>query len=72
MALTIIVIKVSVDEVQSDEWNITLNLTCEDGATEVINQDLTIPYRTGQDIETKVKTLQADMQAAIDEYNSEQ
>ena len=72
MALQIEVTKVSVSEQMDKLWNITLNLKCTDDSVEVINQDFSISYRTGQDAEIKVKSLLAEMQEAIDDYKDEQ
>ena len=69
---TINVTKVSVSQQMDKLWNIVLNLTCSESAVEVINQDFSIRYRTGQDAEAKAKELLGGMQAAIDEWNSEQ
>ncbi len=72
MALTLQVTKKSVQTSQSGLWIITLNLQGLDGATEVINQDFQIRYKTGQDVEVKVKAIQEEMQRFIDNYKSEQ
>ena len=72
MALVPTVTKVSVKEAMDKMWNITLNLSVMDGAVEVINQDFSLRYRQGQDIEIKVKAILADMQEAIDDYKTEQ
>ena len=72
MTLTITISKKSVSKQQEGLWNITLNLTCQENSTEVINQDFNVRYKTGQDIETKVAEIQVKMQEAIDKYKSEQ
>ena len=72
MALTILVTKKSVTQSQDRLWNITLNLSCKDGVPEVINQDFSFRYKTGQDIEVVVKKIQEEMQRVIDYYKSSQ
>lgn len=72
MALVITVIKKEVSLQQDKLWNIILNMICTDAAVEVINQDFSTRYRTGDDIDDKTAGLFADMQAVIDEYNAEQ
>jgi len=72
MALTILVTKKSVTQSQGGLWNITLNLTCQDVAIEVINQDFSIRYKTGQDIEVIVGNIQEEMQRVINYYKSSQ
>ena len=72
MALTVIVTKKEVSEQLDKLWNITLNLVCEESSVEVLNQDFSIRYRTGEDIADKEAAIQADMQNAIDEYKDEQ
>ena len=72
MALTILVIKKSVTQSQDGLWNITLNLNCKDGVPEVINQDFSVRYKTGQDIEVMVKKVQEEIQKVINYYKSSQ
>ncbi len=72
MALTIFVTKKSVTQSQSGLWNITLNLVCKDGTPEVINQDFSMRYKVGQDVEVVVKKIQEEMQRVIDYYKSSQ
>jgi len=72
MALTVLVTKKSVTQSQDGLWNIILNLTCKDGTSEVINQDFSIRYKTGQDIEGVVKKIQEEMQRVIGYYKSSQ
>jgi hypothetical protein len=72
MALTITVTKKSVTQSQEGLWLITLNLVCLDAAVEVINQDFTMKYKTGQDVEVKVKLLQEEMQDVINYYKASQ
>ncbi len=47
MALTYTVTKKSVTKVQVGLFHIIHNLTCLDGAVEVINQDVSVEYRAG-------------------------
>jgi len=70
MALTINISKVSVSKQMEGLWNITLNLKCDD-TTEVINQDFSIRYRTGQDITEVINKIQNKMQKCINDYKSE-
>lgn len=72
MALIILVTKKSVTQVQEGLWNITLNLICNDGVPEVINQDFSMRYKTGQDVEVVVKKIQEEMQKVINYYKSSQ
>jgi hypothetical protein len=72
MALTLQVTKKSVQTSQRGLWIITLNLQGLDGTTEVINRDFSIRYKTGQDMEVKVKGIQEEMQELIANYKSEQ
>jgi hypothetical protein len=72
MALATTVTKKSVTEVQSKLWNVTLNMTLDDGAEEVINKDYALHYRLGDSIAAKQATWVALMQADIDKYKSEQ
>ncbi len=72
MALSITVTKKSVTQSQDGLWGITLNLVCKDGVPEVINQDFSMRYKTGQDIEVVVKRLQEEMQRIINYYKSSQ
>ncbi len=72
MALTISVAKKSVSQSQSGLWNITLNMICKDGVSEVINQDFSMRYKAGQDVEVEVKKVQEGMQRVIDYYKASQ
>lgn len=71
MALVSTVTKKSVTEVQDKLWNVTLNMTLDDGAVEVINKDYALHYRPGDSIAAKQVTWIALMQADIDKYKSE-
>lgn len=70
MALTITVSKKSVEQVMSGEWNITLNMTCLDGSTEVINQDYSVSYKLKAALSTVFGPMQKEMQKTIDAYKS--
>jgi len=72
MPLTILITKKSVTQSQDGLWNITLNLACKDGVPEVINQDFSVRYKTGQDIGVVVKKIQEEMQRVINFYKSSQ
>lgn len=69
---TVSVIKVSVKEVQSDRYEITLNMKYLDGTTELINRDFTATYYRGQLPSTVISSLKGAMQEAIDIYKREQ
>ena len=72
MALTIEVTKQSVSEQIKGLWNITVNLRCLESAVEVINQDVSVRYKTGDDIDDKRARLLDKMQVIIDEWKNEQ
>ena len=72
MALTIEITKQSVSERMKGLWNITINLRCLESAVEVINQDVSISYRIGQDINDKRSKLLERMQVIIDKWKNEQ
>ena len=72
MALVATVSKKSVTEVQSKLWNVTLNMTMDDGAEEVLNKDYSLHYRPGDSIAAKQDAWIAMMQADIDKYKGEQ
>ncbi len=76
MALTVEVTKVAVTEQMDKLWNITLKLRLLDDVpepdVEVLNQDFSIRYRTGEDIANKEADLQIRMQETIDDYKDEQ
>ncbi len=65
MALTATITKKSVTTSQKDLYAVTINLSLNDGATEVLNKDYTDKYRTGQNISTIVakfiKTINLDI-----------
>lgn len=88
MAFQIEVTKISVSEQMHKLWGIVLNLTCwPQGVTKehpvrgpdgvdmknaIIFEDFSLRYRTGQDVEAKVKEVEEQMQDTIDEYKGEQ
>lgn len=72
MALTKEVTIVGVSKQMDGLWNITLNLKYLDGTEELVNQNFSVQYRSGQDVEAKAKVLRKQMQKAIDDYKSEQ
>lgn len=75
MALTIEVTKTSVATGQPSLWNISLKLqawTEPAQTTLVIDEDFTVVYRTGQDVEVEVKDVRERMQKKINDYNQEQ
>ncbi len=72
MALIPTVAKKSVTEIMNKMWSIILNLSVTDGEMEIINKDFLLKYRSGQNIEIKVKEILEKMQEAINDYKSEQ
>ena len=70
MALTISVTKKSVTEVMDGMWSITLNMTCMDGAAEVINQDFSASYKQNTDTTALAQQIRQEMQIAINSYKS--
>lgn len=72
MALTYTVTKKSVNKVQEGLFHITHNLVCNDGAIEVINQDVSAEYRLGDNPSVITVEFQTKMQAIIDQYKAEQ
>jgi len=72
MALAVTVTKKAVTQNQEGMWHITLNMVCTDSAVEVINQDYTMRYKTGNDIEVVVKKSLEEMQRTINYYKSSQ
>lgn len=74
MALDISVTAKSVDIQFPKCYNVVLNLTCTDTGTseEVINQDFTEKYETGETLGDLYSKFIDTMQTAIDDYNDEQ
>jgi hypothetical protein len=72
MALNCMITKKSVLKQQDKLYNITVNLSLKDDTTEVLNQDFSIRYRTGDNVATKKTELQTKIQAVIDNYKAEQ
>lgn len=72
MALTIQVSKVSAPESMLGLWNPTINLKIFDNEVEVLNQDFSVKYRKGEDINIKQQEFLTLMQSAIDKYKGEQ
>ena len=71
MALTPTVTKVSVTGGDGNIHQVTLNLTVNDGATDVINQDFSVQYRPNFDsVPRLIEKLHVQMQTAIDAYKS--
>ena len=70
--MTAIVTKVSVNKRQEKLFSIVLNMKLMDGETELLSKDFSENYRTGNNVSDIVAKLQVDMQAAIDNYSSEQ
>jgi hypothetical protein len=72
MALTIEVTKISVSMQMEKLWNITINLRCLDGTTEVINKNFSVRYRNGQNIQDRIEAVLSKLQKVIDDYKIEQ
>jgi len=72
MSLTIIETKKSVSFVMPGEWNVTRNLVLKDGEVEVLNQDFSLSYKTGDDITSLAAKFKELEQEAIDRYKDEQ
>ena len=60
-----------VTEDYNGAWKVPITLTILDDAIEVHSKTWVVPYRTGQDAESKVKALKSLMDAEIDKYNRE-
>jgi hypothetical protein len=72
MALSIQITKKSISRQQDKLYNISVNFSLRDGTVEVLNQDFSIRYRTGDNIATKKIELQRQIQEVIDNYKAEQ
>lgn len=72
MALIQTITKKSVSLVIPEQWSITLNLVCTEDEDEVINQDISFDYKTGDDIDLKHEEVIAKRKKIIDKYNAEQ
>ena len=72
MALTKTVTKKSVKYGQEKLHIITFNLSVLDGTTEIINQDFSCEYRSGDNPAQKVNEIKEQMQIAINRYKAEQ
>ncbi len=72
MALTIQITKVSASESMSGLWNPTINLKIFNNEVAVLNQDFSVKYRKGEDINIKQQKFLGLVQAAIDKYKGEQ
>jgi hypothetical protein len=69
--LNVTVSKKSVKYVQSKLHSITFNLLLKDDDVEVLNQDFSCEYRTGDSPAQKVNEIKEKMQIAIDNYKAE-
>lgn len=72
MALTKTVTKKSVTNPQSKLYIITFNLKVSDGVSNVIDQDFSCEYRTGEVVTAKVAEITEKMQICVDRYKAEQ
>lgn len=71
MALSVTITKKSVQLIQEKLYHVTINMKITDGTTEVLNQDFSVKYRTGESIAIKQNELIAQCQAAINKYKAE-
>jgi hypothetical protein len=69
---TIIVTKETVQRRQHKLFRVSCKLVCEESATEVINEEFSVDYIEGQDIDDLRTQMLEDMQEAIDKWNEEQ
>ena len=72
MALIITITKKEVSQKQERLYNIVLNMTCTDAGIEVINEDVSVEYRTGDAPQGLAVQFQSKMQKIIDDYKAEQ
>jgi hypothetical protein len=73
MALTATVTKKSVTTGQQAKlWQIVFNLIIKDNDVEVINQDVSCEYRTGENVVDKVIEVKNKMQLVVNDYKSAQ
>jgi len=70
--LTAIITKKTVTTSQKDLYAVTINLSLKDGVTEVLNQDYTDKYRTGQNVSTIVNKFIATINLDIANYKNAQ
>jgi hypothetical protein len=68
---TITVSKKSVVRQQDKLYNITVNLSVKEGTVELINQDFSFRYRTGDAVNKTYAEVLTKMQAAINNYKAE-
>jgi hypothetical protein len=71
MALTATVTKKSVKYVQPKLHAIVFSLSLKDNDVEVLNQDVSVEYRSGEAPSGKVAEVKEKMQILIDNYKSE-
>ena len=71
MVLIATVSKSDVTKVMEKMWNISMNMILTDDASEVINKDYSVRYRTGDSVAAKESEFIELMQADIDKYQSE-
>lgn len=72
MALSKVITKKSVTLTQPKLYSIVFNLTLSDGGVEVLNQDFSVEYHTGDNVASKTAKVIEDMQGAVDKYKAEQ
>jgi hypothetical protein len=72
MALIIVITKKSVSLSQERLYSITLNLKCTNAGIDVINEDVSCEYRTGDAPQDLAVRFQKKMQDIIDKHKAEQ
>ncbi|CAK0778879.1 hypothetical protein CCP3SC15_6120001 [Gammaproteobacteria bacterium] len=72
MALTCTLTKKSVTKMDSGIYIITATLACANGATEVINQNVSVSWNNLTNVTVAQAELQTKCQAIIDRYKAEQ
>jgi len=71
MAYSVVITKKSVTRQQDKLYVVTVNMILKDTDVEVLNQDFSIKYRTGDNITSKKEALQAQIQEVINNYKAE-
>jgi hypothetical protein len=71
-AMNVMITKAEIAKSWKGLYSITLNLKLMDGQDELLNQNFSQHYRTGQNIEDITARFKEDMQQAINDYKEEQ
>jgi len=72
MALTATVTKKSVTYMNTTDFNLVLNLSVMDGAVEVLNVDIPVPFDKTDSVAKKIAEVTEKMQLEINRYKSAQ